>query len=536
MTEAFCSALNSTFDCESPRWEWAALGGSTLVVCLIQFLVLPLMYWARGGWRFIGDVSAIGMLFVLAFALAILLFDVLGGMVWEIRFVFGAVSAVPIWWLLSHTYLLHRYSALGVRRSSERLPLLDSQRVIIEDIVKRVRRVDVTSPGPLISLAGSWGAGKSHLIESIAREIEVPNSQLDLEDSEATVSERGLVVVSDAWQRESEGDVHLAVYEDLLAHPLVLFPWGWIRYPSSLAAYRVVESFAQGLRRAKVTVGRGGPLEIQLEAEQGNWTARIPWFRSMQQTLRAQVLRGWRVVLVLEELDRATPEAAQAVLSFTRRAFEYPGVTVLLPYVPAQIQFKVFNPFIAGTGDLLSTMHAVLWQEFATEDRLREVDLVAENYTPGVPKPPLAETLRNNVTKWLLSSYAKASENQRARIFYLFSEKYLAGYRVPIPSVTAEDVVGVLVIFPAVSQLVTDRYGPILLGSPIQQMMLDALEQRRKVAGSGRLTLRHLESKMVELLAAWDRRRQGPLTDRQLVGLAVAAELIAAAALSGAKE
>jgi hypothetical protein len=90
----------------------------------------------------------------------------------------------------------------------------------------------------------------------------------------------------------------------------------------------------------------------------------LPWQKYLDK-LAAITPSGF--VVVLDEIDRATPPMAQVAIAMIRRSLDKPGITVIVPYVPEQIRYKVFNPLLCETTDLQSSILADIWNDLITD-------------------------------------------------------------------------------------------------------------------------------------------------------------------------
>lgn len=70
-------------------------------------------------------------------------------------------------------------------------------------------------------------------------------------------------------------------------------------------------------------------------------------------------------VLVLDEIDRASPLAAQTALTLLRRSLDLPNIAVVVPYVEEVLLGKAFSPRTALLPDLEALLHASLFQLWA---------------------------------------------------------------------------------------------------------------------------------------------------------------------------
>lgn len=297
-------------------------------------------------------------------------------------------------------------------------------------------------PGHLLGLEGDWGSGKSTLLWNLRKAL--------AQTAQNGAPTHALVWV-DIWANERRRDLHAAIVETILDDPEILRR-AHRAYPLSyfLCSGRLARAFFPNgaIFRMK---GPRGEAEAAIAMD-------IPWQSTLRRVVEratqhaAPNLRGWRpwrrwkqwpllsgeaeapspdgrahfhIVVVLDELDRACPEAAQAAVVLARRALEEPGVTVLLPFVPDQIHHKVFNPLQTLLPDLGATIHAILESEYGDQVRQYPLPTVAPSPAkPGeqVPAPQPGEGL----LAALREIWHRETPERKRQLQAEFSEKYLA--------------------------------------------------------------------------------------------------------------
>ncbi len=236
---------------------------------------------------------------------------------------------------LTHRYWLETLDALHSRDSDDGREPLPFQRDVLDTLAARIdaRRRE----GRTVGLHGVWGSGKSTIVAMLPRALR-----------QRFGPDRYRVVSWSAWTHQEDKDLEYSLFRALAMDPAVVrnawhvIPW-----------YRLVTWSAWSAVRTTVDVKL-----MKLEVE----TPRLQWTRHLCNVLACLEKVGVTPVLVIDELDRAHPEAVQTILSLTQRFLARPNLVTVLPYVPEQIRFKAFNPSQAKIPDLRSTMLAAFWQ------------------------------------------------------------------------------------------------------------------------------------------------------------------------------
>jgi hypothetical protein len=358
-------------------------------------------------------------------------------------------------WLAGRFYLYDRYS----QRSLDGLPagpaaaqprLLKSQQGLVDELTRIVLSDGVDEAPRLIALRGGWGSGKSFLLQVFRRRLEADGDK----------GGKAVVVHVDVWRHSTERDLHLALFEALLSHPEVPpFP-ALLRYPVTLVPVLWLRYFSRVLQRGQIEVS-GLKVALTLPV--------LLWQKSLEHAVAVTRRRGRRVVWILDEIDRCSPELAQGAVALARRALSLPGSIVILPFVPEQLRYKVFNPLRLSRPDLDSTLQALIFDYATGVDPSRPMmeALQMKKLLQGLPpvrrpgtlrragaaedsSPPDAELLPGleEVFAWRLACwFGEAGAGVRNRLAYLFEEKYLSMV-LPIPKLGLEDAVEMVEVFP----------------------------------------------------------------------------------------
>jgi hypothetical protein len=336
--------------------------------------------------------------------------------VWVIRFALAAVGAL----VLSRLLLLHVFA--GRERATGGLEqitvpealLLPSQEADLNRLRDAILASQCRSELRLIQMLGRWGEGKSFLARRLPTWLEKQNS-----GDHVSVS----CVVVDVWKYETEPKLHLAIVEEILSHRAFLYPYGWLLYPFTLVAARLVRNLHLEMAL------RGSKAAIDVPFAPPHLFGQ----RALERMLRRAQRRRYMTVVVLDEVDRAAPNVAQAALALMHRALDQPGVVVVLVYVPEMIQFKAFNPLVPALPDIESTMQAVLYAQLCISKPGPIVD-----WDGTYEDSSLATTLR--------TAFATSDADLRGELVERFSEKYLGTSQVRLSKLSHEDVTVILML------------------------------------------------------------------------------------------
>lgn len=325
--------------------------------------------------------------------------------------------------------------------------LMPSQDRFVSRMVERLGSFDMDQPGPLWAIRGGWGSGKSHVMAALAQKLE---------------EKEGIAAVYvHVWREQTEDDLHLAIVEAILSHPKVLRSC-FDAYPNTLVLRRLGYVVSRILRRG-VSVGNGGVLNIVVDPARA-----LPLLaqRELERVTACARARGKRIVIILDEVDRATIPVAQAAITLTRRALGLPGIATVLPYVGSQLHDKVFNPLYNFSPDLHQTFLANFNSEYSlASEVLREIDeqldkaplLARREGDAGGPSTSKEDEGGNTVSSLierstlrrvlyeeaLIRRYYELPSNDRQRLVEQSAEKYLS-LREHMPPLAFDDVPHIL--------------------------------------------------------------------------------------------
>ncbi len=433
--------------------------------------------------------------------------------------------------------------------------LLPSQQAAYDEILARVEMQRREQSSLVIGMDGEWGAGKSRIVEALRQRLRprarvaIDELKADLRGNEGTsagdktwlkflrrcfvaprknqigfgkilspgfasshfdkhnrgsgVSEHekrnwpeghpdAILISLNIWRYRNEQDIHWALLEALLDHPLS--PPGWripvlgirttnlFRYPYRLIVVYAMRLFAQTFSQGRMSLPGGMAFSVNLSG--------MLWQRQLDLVLDAQWEAKRTVIWCLDEIDRTSPEIAQAALTLSRRFLTHRGTTVLIPYNEPQLAYKAFNPLTTLLPDLQSNCDSVLWNQIEDHSRKRPHDpglgsrlglqhsfgMAGDSgaatggpivppgpFTPtdilpsgiNVPSQEAIESLLNREpsctlerrVKWeLLSHYLSSSPRDRVEIQFRFQEKYLRQANLKLKRLQPEDVRAILTL------------------------------------------------------------------------------------------
>jgi hypothetical protein len=233
--------------------------------------------------------------------------------------------------------------------------LMPSQREFVDHYYAEFKSRDtqVLSTKPY-AIRGVWGTGKSTVLQAM---------RLRLEEEAA---DEALPVFLNAWREESPDDLHFRMVAHLALEPAIF------AICSSSLSDRFMQRLAQdqGARRtfgiaelltkfkAKRHIG-----ETETESEV-QITFDLPTQLDFQDDLESLVAatrnKGKTIVLFVDEIERGTSLAAQALVVLLRRSFDLQGLQLVIPFVPDIMDAAVFDPLNQQAPELLAATEAVV--------------------------------------------------------------------------------------------------------------------------------------------------------------------------------
>jgi len=391
--------------------------------------------------------------------------------------------------------------------------LLGSQETFLDLLENRLTNFDLTRPGPLIGVRGRWGSGKSFLLDQLKIRLD--------KTPEKKPKTQTVVVPINIWRDETVADLHFSIARTILAHKTVREAC-FSEYPPTMA-------FASAIEFIRQLLPNGGRMKFQFYGAALDASLAVPmnWQAALDAASRCWSAKGIRVIVIMDEIDRATPPMAQAAITLCRRALELPGIAVILPYVEDQLWFKVFNPVQNCSPDLMSTMLATIEEDFpltleefdsnsiggfsitAKQLNSRTIQVTSSSEGEEGKQESGTKQTDDSLASKLRTAYFRKflaydrSDTQgilhRSRLYRRFSEKYLSTI-LDVPRLTRGDVADVLSVFPALLTISKDLIGNMdlrnllieMIGYLITMEKLEAIRQRRPLVPS----IRSLEGRL----------------------------------------
>lgn len=387
------------------------------------------------------------------------------------------------------------------------------------------------------ALRGGQGAGKSFLVNALEQVVSGRMEQRNADGDDAITAtfndgcsmalwELPFFKMS-VWSEDAElRDLQFQVLRGLLLHPAVLFSPTWHAMMSLSFVGRLLARDIQKMFRAI----RLKTANLELDIANG---VPLPWQGHLQKLVS---LCPCGAVVVLDEIDRTQPRTAQAALVMARSSLDLPGMLVIVPYVPEQIRYRVFNPLICETPDLQASLEAELWQDLlrskrkepdlrmlmgrsAFEDQIQEREQIdTEDYeallsqrTGGksrqikrtktvqpdryAPPQEAQATLQQGLAAWYLERISKPGSLAFERFAQRFEEKYLSR-QLNIAAVAPEEIPRLLRAVPDLN-----RFAEYF---PDDQRLVQVCGKAREQSGGGNaaFNLRRFLGNLAERLSS----------------------------------
>lgn len=419
-------------------------------------------------------------------------------------------AAHPIWWSFQPTDPIHL--------TSTQWQTLDHILHNIQTTSKRRHQ-----NGKAFALRGDFGSGKSFLLHQLERCLAgASNKVLAYSDSRdpqevSPTTEADIPYVKiQVWSEETEHDLQFAILRGLLLHPAVLFTSLWQEMLTpSLTTRLALRQLQRAVRQIRLKTS-----VVEFDVNTG---VLLPW---QPYLVKLTALAPTGMVIVLDEIDRSVPKSAQAAMTIVKRSLDLPGISVIVPYVPDQIRYKVFNPLTCEINDLSSSMFADIWGVLLKERKDNELlrTLLAQEpfkqhsektgadstattvqktiVRERIPQPSVLEAtdwLRNGLSAWYLDWLDEMGLTGYERIVRRFEEKYLP-HRIEIPSLQPHDIYPLVSAVPELAAALRS-IGVHLSPDILRQACQNAYKQAWKSRGAPRVNLRQFITLLDERFA-----------------------------------
>lgn len=334
-------------------------------------------------------------------------------------------------------YLFERYSRrhryYRLLEESQRTVSLPSISACVDELFARITSRTLLHEPRVIALKADWGNGKSTVLRELQeRFLQQPHSD-DTDDEEIQT----VMIMADIWSFSNHLDLQFALLEELLSHPLVPAPV-LRRWPFSLRFWNhdvtlIPLIFLRFLLSTGKFVLKTSNVDFAVQQTEGLWYHLL---RNIVDKLRSHNIR---VVWCLDEIDRSSPEVAQQAILLTKRFLNFPGTTIVLPFVETTMQWKVFNPLLCTQLDLHSTMEQILI------DKKELFSSVLDLIEPPIKQryfyaPEEAEGTSQDVSARLTRMASRLHDREFRILATLASEKFLQQCTLTLPYPTPKDI------------------------------------------------------------------------------------------------
>ncbi len=279
-----------------------------------------------------------------------------------------------------------------------------------------------------VALVGTWGSGKSTILSIF---------QDQAQDGQAPA-----VVYFNAWRHQADALPEFSLYREIIQTWLVVWPYGWLRVPViryyfSLLPLLFELTFDSGVGKIKFGSSRR-------EIHAPTVPRQLFWQECLRDLARAIGKRRKRLVVIVDDIDRCAHIGAQTYISLVRRFLSVDGVTIVVPFVREQLQFKAFRPDQILIGDLMSTARALILDAL---DETKERQLLQARATHvkdalnGSNQRDWAQ-VQTQSEKYLFDlAFSEMPNHIRERIVRALEEKYLYDNLISIQPIGGDDLV-----------------------------------------------------------------------------------------------
>lgn len=416
----------------------------------------------------------------------------------------GYITAILLWLCtpvgLIHLLALRRLAASGDARlldpkftdAGDAIPRplshkpLPSQKDVVERMAELIEQLTAPSGsgkhpshGVVIPLEGRWGTGKTFVLELLEHHLKRTASEKAKEKRQQPQDGPGWIVLDiNVWRLENSRHLLYHIYRRLLSSDYML------RHFRRRVPLRY--SFASALRLlgtlgAKIGLKLGNG-SVELEP-----VAPVDWQEDFEIACAFARSRGKRVLLLLDETERADTWTVQATMTLTCRALQkIPGLATVFSYVPDRLRYKAFSPYTVRMEDLRAHIYGLIY-DYVTDPMpprrarsLRELwkdNCLGERHTDlwvwpsdllkdgegklqswqtggkggadGGKSHCDAETLctsEREVEALLLAAYEKLDVHSRALLTSRFTEKYISEPVFEVKDLTLKDMLYLTVL------------------------------------------------------------------------------------------
>ncbi|MEW5728302.1 MAG: P-loop NTPase fold protein [Pseudomonadota bacterium] len=321
---------------------------------------------------------------------------------------------------LLHLLAVH-WRTFGLRdgRSRDFDPLPSQERLVghLQQLCES--RISYQSP-EVVNINADWGGGKTTILMALKRRLDAAGIA---------------TVYFNAWEHQRDPLPETALFRAIASEWRVLAPWGWLAVPALVLQGAL-------LPKTLKIISKAGAVQSEAQFDVAP-PPDVFWHNTLRRLARIVMAhgRGRGIVVMLDEVDRCDPVAAQRFLTLVRRGLAAPGVLVILPTVKHQLFAKAFNPLVPQLPDLRSTFHAILWGNMSPHVDADVFNAVLQGNGALATDDGGWPHYSGALARMAASQFLDLDGSSRERICRLMAEKYLSDRGVDLTGPTEDDFV-----------------------------------------------------------------------------------------------
>ncbi len=238
--------------------------------------------------------------------------------------------------------------------------LLPYQEAAVENLESRVRQSIARRGNAVIRLEGRPGTGKTRVLQSfVARALTVEEGeQTPTENNPSDPLKNGFVAAYyDVWNHQTEDDLYRSVVLCALSTPTNLLGLRWLSLPTWFVLGFGTALNGTRIRSALKTPGSSVEFDLGIPELTGQ--------NHLASLVRRLERKGLNLVVVFDELDRASDLVSQSLLSLVQRGFDLRSLTAVISYVPGYSESATISPSRVRLPDLVSMVASHHWLEMS---------------------------------------------------------------------------------------------------------------------------------------------------------------------------
>ncbi|MEQ1872699.1 MAG: P-loop NTPase fold protein [Ilumatobacteraceae bacterium] len=316
--------------------------------------------------------------------------------------------------------------------------LTQRQQSSLEYLVESLEADRPASHHASIALTGGWGSGKSRVayaLQELCDPRTSPRRRSNLVGLAGTARPNLVVAIVDVWGVARAQDVSFEIVETALRQPRARARGLWLLHPLPLNRRLILSRIRLRYKSVKADL-KFDPIPPSISR-----------LKHVERLARSLSRRQVRLVVVLDELDRAGTAVAQAAISSARRGLDVRGVTTVLVCDTEIMAQKLANPLTPALLDIDSARTAFYIQA-------NDV-LFAQNYLA------MQGQEADQAIRAVRATYLQLGSRIRAGQERSFLLRYLGGRLLEVNSFggQAADITDAARVFPQIWRAITKLLG-----------------------------------------------------------------------------